>query len=124
MGRKDCGRILFRGRMKMLTPEMIEVLKDVREIIASGDERFMCIAITKLKAKNHNNSYNDDYEKYVFRSAALTKLGSYIRAQIYMHGDLESWQQANGWPNRSNEQTKQDRLDWIDWILATSLSAT
>lgn len=93
----------------MLTKLEKQTLRKARKLIEEGVEHYICFALSILIARDANNEKQRE---------AIKVLKAYISTQL---GDnaayLEEWQRANGFGDRTNAQTKQDRLDWIDWML-------
>jgi hypothetical protein len=49
--------------------------------------------------------------------AAARRLQRYIDTVLGDHVMLLTWQHANGFGDRGDEQRRADRLAWIDWML-------
>ncbi|MCO1402866.1 hypothetical protein [Burkholderia multivorans] len=89
-----------------LTPEKREALKLARKRIQSRKNRFICHALRFVSIRHPH------------LRAACASLERYIAQQIGgERWTLETWQDANGFGDRVEEQRRQDRIAWIDWML-------
>jgi len=81
-----------------------ELLIAARELIESGEEFYICLAI--VTAAVHRGYYC---------MAVEVRLSRYIRDALAPHVYLENWQRANGYD--AQRTVRLDRLAWIDWML-------
>ncbi|ACR15026.1 hypothetical protein BcepIL02_gp33 [Burkholderia phage BcepIL02] len=87
-----------------LTPKKREALKLARELIESGEEGYVCLALKSVARSRPD------------LRASVASLRRYIMRKLRPYAFLGGWQRKQGiW--RYDEQQRADRLAWIDWML-------
>jgi hypothetical protein len=96
----------------MLTNQMRAALIAARAMIASGEENYICLALTDIGCAR------PDLDN------ACEALREYIRIALGEYSTLYSWQVNTGVlpghaPHNATRvrQLRRDRLAWIDWML-------
>jgi hypothetical protein len=90
----------------MLTKNKRKVLKRVRKMIATGEQEFICHALSYVAHED------------IRLEEACRKLRAYITEVLAGNYTLYCWQKANGIADSDDDrQLRKDRLAWIDWML-------
>jgi hypothetical protein len=81
-----------------------QALSIARELIESGEEDYICLALRE--ASRRNPSLNE----------AVKGLRKFISRQLFPYTFLHTWQMRNGFGWRP-DRARGDRIAWIDWML-------
>lgn len=77
-----------------------------RQLIAAGQERYICFALRRI------GTWGSPLV------SPCDRLRRYISGQLMPYKTLEDWQTlGHGMPSRASHQMREDRIAWIDWML-------
>lgn len=90
-----------------------EVLEEAREQLRLKFRDSICGALIRYREL----LWRFPVQSRMDHRNAAEKLRRYFQDSLGEHSYLEYWQEANGFPDRSEKQLRQDRIDWINWVL-------
>ena len=82
----------------------IELLKAARELIQSGEQRVICLALYSV-------GKSEGVTEYLY-------LRRWVEEMLGTYNTLDSWLfREHGMPLNNSKKLKEPRLAWIDWMI-------